>query len=72
MTQLKNLTCAKIQKLKNSYCDKTKTKTQIVTAVIVTVVPVAVVTVEIVTHFSKNNWTPQQPMICSWGDILRV
>ena len=37
-------------------------KTQIVAVVIV---KEAVVTVVIMTSFSKNNWTPWQPMICS-------
>ena len=61
MTKLKNLNCYKTQKIKlwqNS-------KTQIVKVVVVTVLV-------IVTYFSKNNWTPQQPMICSQGSFRNV
>ena len=76
-TKFKNSNCDKAQKLQlwpNSKtqivainflkkCDKTKKKTQIVTVVLVTVL-----TVVIVTSFSKNNLTPQQPR-CSWGSF---
>ena len=36
-----------------------------------TVVTVAVMTVVIVTYFSKNNWTSQQPMRYSQGSFLQ-
>ena len=42
----------------------------VVTIVKVTVVTVAVVTAVIVTSLSKNNLTPQQPMISSQGSII--
>ena len=42
-----------------------------VTVVILVVVTVAVGRVVIVTSFSENNLTPQQPMRCSQGRVLR-
>ena len=69
VTTPKNSNCDQNSKLN---CDQTKKnqivtklKIQIVTVVIVTVLTVAVVTVVLGTFYSKNNLTPQQPMICS-------
>ena len=75
MTKLKNSNCDQTQKLK--LCQNLKkndnSKTKIVTklkfwqnsqieVVTVVIATVALVTVVIVTSFSKNNLTPQQPM----------
>ena len=77
MTKLKNSNCDKtkknpiVTKPKNSNFYKTKkfnfnkTITQIVTKVIVSEMTVVEVTVVKVTYFSKDMFTPQQPMRCS-------
>ena len=75
VTKLEKSSCNKTRKLNLWQNSKIKWwknwKTQIVTVLVVTVVKVAVVTVVKVTSFSKNNWTPRQPMRSSQGSFLR-